>query len=133
MLDATGIQRAVVLSDAYYFDSPLNAALVRSDTEVLAENDWTAQEVARFPERLIGFCSFNPLRDYALAELERCAKTSIFKSLKLHFGGSVVDLKKPAACERVRHVFEAANSRRLSGKPFGAVQHHPLGDEIESR
>jgi uncharacterized protein len=114
MLDVAGIQRAVVLSDAYYFDSPRNAEAVRDGyTKVRAENDWTAQEVARFPKRLIGFCSFNPLREYALAELERCAKRSIFKGLKLHFGGSAVDLKNPKHVETVRRVFEAANSYRL--------------------
>ena len=111
-LDAAGIGRAVVLSDAYWFDSRHEAAAGAYE-KVRAENDWTAQEVARFPERLVAFCSFNPLRDHALAELERCASDGRYKGLKLHFGTSGVDLKNPEHVGKVRQVFQAANQRRL--------------------
>jgi len=111
MLDAAGIERAVVLSNAYYFDG------IRLGPEaypvVQAENDWTAMEVAGFPSRLIAFCSFSPLKDYAIQELDRCARSGTFKGLKLHFGNSGVDLKNRDHVEKVRRVFEAANSRRL--------------------
>ena len=73
LLDAAGIRRAAVLSVAYMFGSP--SRTVENEYEkVKAENDWTGREVARFPDRLIGFCGFNPLEDYALDELARCAK-----------------------------------------------------------
>jgi hypothetical protein len=32
----------------------------------MAENDWTSAQVAKYPHRLIGFCSVNPLRPYAV-------------------------------------------------------------------
>src|SRR5262245_51792912 len=64
MLDAARIERAVVLSNAYYFD-PIRRG-PDAYPQVQAENDWTAQEVADFPARLIGLCSFSPLKDYAL-------------------------------------------------------------------
>ena len=102
-LDAAGIERAVVLSNAYFFDSV---------EEVRAENDWTAAEAARFADRLIAFCAVDPLRDYAVAEVERCAPRS--KGLKLHFHESGVDLLDPAHVAKVRRVFEAANRQRLS-------------------
>ena len=41
--------------------------------KVQAENDWVVQQMARYPERLVPFCGVNPLKDYALQELERCA------------------------------------------------------------
>jgi predicted TIM-barrel fold metal-dependent hydrolase len=112
LLDDAGIRRAVVLSDAYWFDSP-RKPVADAYTRVRAENDWTAQEVARFPDRLVAFCSFNPLADHALTELARCASDARFKGLKLHFGSSRVDLKNPAHVDRVRQVFQAANERRL--------------------
>ena len=114
-LDEAGIQRAVVLSDAYMFDSPKiglpdqNAKL----RAVQAENDWTADQVQRFPQRLVAFCSFSPLEDYALAELKRCAASGRFKGLKMHFGVSSVDLKNPDHVAKVRRVMEAANRLRL--------------------
>jgi predicted TIM-barrel fold metal-dependent hydrolase len=113
-LDAACIRRAVVLSDAYWFDSPKNAPVADAYVKVRAENEWTAEQAARFPDRLVAFCSFNPLAEYALAEVDRCASDPRFKGLKLHFGMSVVDLKNPEHVEKVRRVFEAANRRRLS-------------------
>lgn len=113
LLDAAGIRRAVVLSVAYWFDGPNPIPGADPYAQVRAENDWTAQEVARFPDRLVAFCSFNPLKDYALAELDRCAGKLRMKGLKLHFRGSGVDLKNPAHVEKVRRVFAAANALRL--------------------
>jgi predicted TIM-barrel fold metal-dependent hydrolase len=133
MLDRAGIKRAVVLSDAYWFDSPPRARTLR-DIEVhdvyaavRAENDWTAREVARFPDRLLGFCSFNPLKEYVLQELDRCAENRTFKGLKLHFAASAVDLKNKHHVERVRRIFEAANAHRL------AIIVHVRGDRSYGR
>lgn len=112
-LDAAGIGRAVVLSDAYWFDSA-RGAVPDAHASVRAENDWTAQEAARFPDRLVAFCSFNPLAAHALPELERCASNPGFKGVKLHFGGSGVDLKNPEHVAKVRQVFQAANGRKLA-------------------
>src|SRR5207245_656360 len=82
--------------------------------KVKAENDWTSAEVARYPDRLRCFCSFNPLRDYALAELARGAKDrQLRRGVKLHFGNSVVDYHDPEHVARVRRVFRAANDYRM--------------------
>jgi len=113
LLDDAGIKRAVVLSDAFWFDSKRDEPGPQSYARVRAENDWTAAEIAKFPKRLVGFCSFNPLREYALVELERCSRTRHFTGVKLHFGTSGVDLKNPIPLAIVRRVFGAANSRRL--------------------
>jgi len=113
LLDAGGVQRAAVLSVAYMFGSP-NRTVENEYEKVKAENDWTSQQVARFPDRLRGFCSFNPLRDYALEELARCAKNpSLRNGLKLHFGNSVVDYHDTQHVERLRKVFRAANEYRM--------------------
>src|SRR5438309_12007456 len=65
-LDSAGIRRALVLSVAYQFANPNRPALENEYAAVKAENDWTSLQVARFPDRLKGFCSVNPLREYAL-------------------------------------------------------------------
>jgi predicted TIM-barrel fold metal-dependent hydrolase len=111
-LDDAGIERAVVLSNAYYFDGLIP---VRGDryAQVRAENDWTAAQVLRHPDRLVALCSFNPTKDYAVAELERCAKNSAFTGVKLHFGTSPVDLENREHVAKTRRVFEAANRLRL--------------------
>lgn len=112
-LDAAGVKRAAVLSVAYFFGSAHRPPPEDEYAKVRAENDWLAQQVARFPGRLVGFCSFNPLKDYALDELDRCAKNPHLKGLKLHFGNSGVDVLNPAHVEKVSRVFRAANDKRL--------------------
>jgi predicted TIM-barrel fold metal-dependent hydrolase len=103
-LDEAGIIRGVVLSVAYQWSNL---------EQVRAENDWVAEQSALYPDRLIPFFSFNPLKDYALEELERCAKNPLFKGIKLHFGNSRVDIRKPEHAEKLRQVFRAANKHRL--------------------
>jgi predicted TIM-barrel fold metal-dependent hydrolase len=73
MLDAAGIRRAAVLSVAYLLGDPKGTAEGEYQ-KVKAENDWTSRQVARYPERLVGFCSVNPLKPYAVEELARCAR-----------------------------------------------------------
>jgi predicted TIM-barrel fold metal-dependent hydrolase len=112
LLDAAGIRRGVVLSLGYIFGSPLRPAPADEYGRVRAENDWTAEQVARHPDRLVGFCSFNPMREYALRELERCAGNPHLRGLKLHFGNSAIDVRNPQHVQAVRRVFQAANARR---------------------
>lgn len=112
-MDAVGIRRGVVLSDAYYFDSVRPEPVPDEYNKVRAENDWTATQVAQFPDRLVAFCSFNPLRDYALAELDRCASSGRFKGLKLHFNAAQLDFQSPEQVAKVRRVMAAANKYRL--------------------
>src|SRR5262249_54032894 len=74
LLDAAGIRKGVVLSQAFAFGNPNRATPVQNERgRVIEENDWTSREVAQFPDRLVGFCGVNPLRDYALEEIARCA------------------------------------------------------------
>ena len=115
LLDSAGIRRAVVLSIAYQFSNPNKPPIEDEYARVKAENDWTSQQVARFPDRLRGFCSVNPLKDYAMKELARCAKDpQLHFGLKLHFGNSDVDLDNPQHVEQLRRVFRAANEHRMA-------------------
>jgi predicted TIM-barrel fold metal-dependent hydrolase len=114
MLDAAGIRRAVVLSVAYMYAAPRR----HFDDEyarVVRENDWTAAQVAQFPGRLRAFCAFNPLKLYALDELERrAADPNLRTGIKLHFGNSDVQLDSPEHVEALRLVFKAANNHRMA-------------------
>lgn len=127
LLDAAGIRRAVVLSIGYWFQSPhfkVDDPLRR----VREENRWTAEQVARYPDRLVAFCSLNAISDAALALLEECADDGRFKGLKLHFGNADIDLTRPDHLQRVRAVFAAANKARLA-----IVVHARGGDDYDAR
>jgi predicted TIM-barrel fold metal-dependent hydrolase len=78
-LDAANIKKAVVLGLGYW--------TLPDDSNAAAENDFTANEVAKYPDRLVGFCGINPLYDSALAEIDRCLKHPNMIGVKLQ-GGS---------------------------------------------
>jgi predicted TIM-barrel fold metal-dependent hydrolase len=106
MLDAAGIRRAVLLSNAFRLED--HAAVV-------AENEWTAREAAKYPGRLVAFCSFGPLKDYALQELQRCAHDRRYgRGIKLQLGYSGVNLDDPTEIALLRRVFRAANAQGLA-------------------
>lgn len=113
-LDEAGIRRAIVLSTAYILGSP--ARQVENEREkVRADNDWLAAQVAQFPDRLVGFCAVNPLKDYAVDEVTRCAGVAhLRRGLKLHLGHARVDYHNAAHIEQLRRVFRAANDRRMA-------------------
>ena len=87
-LDEAHVRQAVVLSLAYMQVLPDDAA-------IRAENDYTAAEVRKYPDRLIGFCGVNPLRASALDEIDRCADDLGMRGIKIHLPSSGVDLKLP--------------------------------------
>jgi predicted TIM-barrel fold metal-dependent hydrolase len=133
VLDSAGIQKAVLLSVAYIYGSP-NRSVEDEYAKVRAENDWNAAQAAEYPGRLKAFCGFNPLKDYALEELERCARhPGLRGGIKLHIGNSDVQLENPAHLARLRQVFQAANRNGMAivlhlrasiskKRPYGAHQ-----------
>jgi predicted TIM-barrel fold metal-dependent hydrolase len=114
ILDTARIRRAVVLSTAYIFTQPTRS--VENDYEkVKADNDWTASQVAQFPDRLVGFCGINPLKDYAVEEVARCAKIpELRRGVKLHLGNSAFDYHNPQHVEQLRRVFRTANDSGMA-------------------
>lgn len=114
LLDEAGIERAVVLSTAYIWTQP-SRRVSDATAHMRAENDWTSTQVAKFPDRLIGFCSLNPLSDDAPGELTRCAADpNLRRGLKIHMGNSTVDYHRPDHIERLRTIFRAANDAGMA-------------------
>lgn len=142
LLDAAGVQRALVLSLAYQYGNPNKPAVRDEYAKVRAENDWTAQQVAEYPSRLRAFCGVDPLKDYALKEIARCAKDPyLHYGLKLHFGNSDVDLDQPQEVAQVRAVFKAADEHGMAivvhmhasvtrKRPYGAKEARTFLSEV---
>ena len=133
-MDEVGTGRGVVLSIAYQLGNPFRPSVANEYERVKQENDWTAAQSALHPNRLVAFCGVNPLKDYALPEIDRCAQhPGLRRGLKLHFGNSDVEMDKPGHVEQIRRVFAAANRHRMAivvhirpnidhGRPWGARQ-----------
>src|SRR5687768_5959340 len=133
LLDAAGIERAVLLSTAFSYGRP-GREPENEYAKVKEENDWVGAQAALHPKRLIAFCAFNPRKEYALEELARCSKIPTLKrGIKLHFGNSDVQLENPEHLEKLKAVFRAANANRMAilihirasfslNRPYGAEQ-----------
>lgn len=114
LLDAAGIRQGLLLSVAYIYGSPSRKFEDEYD-RVRDENDWNGQQAALYPGRLVAFCGFNPLRAYAMLELERCAKDRrLARGIKLHIGNSDVQLENPVHLEELKRLFAAANRNRMA-------------------
>jgi len=137
-LDAAGISRAVVLSVGYSFADE-RKGLSDPDRLTREENNWTSAEVAKHASRLIGFCSANPLRSAALAELERCLGLPGMAGIKLHLGNSGISLRDPAQLAVVQGVFGLAqrlgapvlvHMRARGGSDYGAEDARIFLDKV---
>ena len=141
MLDSARIQKALLLSPAYLYGSP-SRHFADEYARVRAENDWDAAQAAQYPGRLIAFCGINPLKDYALAEVERCSRDpNLKRGIKLHFGNSDVQLENPEHAAKVRKIFEAANTHGMAivvhmraslsrKRPYGPEQARVFLDQL---
>lgn len=72
VMDRAGIDKALVVN------------VVISASVVPKANDWTASQVARHPDRLIGMAIVHPGQARPELEVERCARELGFKAVKLH-------------------------------------------------
>lgn len=141
-MDEAGIRRGVVLSIAYQFGNPFRPAVENEYERVKAENDWTGMQAAKYPDRLVAFCSVNPLKDYAIQEIVRCAQDpKLRRGLKLHFGNSDVDMDKTDHVTQLRRVFAEANRQRMAivahvrsnidhNRPWGEIQARTFLDSV---
>ncbi len=109
-MDSAGVEYGFILSIAYMYGMPY-IEVADEHAKVRAENDYVAEQVSAYPDRLVGACSVNPLADYALEEIERCGAEERLSALKLHFTNSGVDLRNSAHVERLQLVFRSL--RRL--------------------
>lgn len=133
LLDVAGIRQGVLLSAAYLFASP-GRNVRDEEAQVRAENDWVGEQAQRSGGRLRAFCGLNPLSDYALREMARCAAhPELRRGLKLHLGNADVQLERPEHAARLREIFAAANGHRMAiavhlrasisrQRPYGAAQ-----------
>ena len=109
-MDSAGVEKAVVLSAGYSFADE-RKKLPGPDLLTRTENDWTSAQAAASGGRLIGFCSANPLRSAALAELTRCLSLPAMIGIKIHVGNSGLSFRDPAHVARLAAIFALSQSR----------------------
>lgn len=76
-------------------------------------NNYLAIQCAKYPEGLIGFFSVNPLKEYAIEEVDRCYDELKLPGLKLHFANSNVDLNNPEHLAKIQELFSHTAKRGI--------------------
>jgi predicted TIM-barrel fold metal-dependent hydrolase len=103
-LDERHVAKGVILSCAYLYglrSLHLQPSDVAKWTRI--ENEFTAGEVAKYPTRLVGFLSVDPLQDSAIDEMRHWHGRRQLVGLKLHFNASDA------------HVRDAHHRRKIAG------------------
>jgi predicted TIM-barrel fold metal-dependent hydrolase len=113
-LDDANVSKGVILSCAYLYGLPsLHLAAAEVALRTRRENEFTAAEVAKYPARLVGFLSVNPLQDSAIDEIRHWQGSRVLVGLKLHFTASAVHMKSPAERRRVAQVLKEAAAEHI--------------------
>ena len=113
-LDQGRVSKGVILSCAYLYGLPslrLKPAELASMTR--QENEFTAAQVTRYPERLVGFLSVDPLAESAIDEILHWRGSHQLIGLKLHFTASAVDIRSAGERSQIAKVIAAAAEEGL--------------------
>ena len=109
-LDAAHVGKGTVFSAAYLYGmADLKIPADSVGYWMRRENEFTAAEVARAPDRLVGVMSVDPLAPTALEEIAHWKGHPAFRALKMHLFASRVHVADPAERARLGAVFRAAH------------------------
>jgi predicted TIM-barrel fold metal-dependent hydrolase len=113
-LDDSGIAKGVVLSCAYLYGlADLKLPGREIAAQVREENEFTASEVRRYPGRLVGFLSVDPLQPSAEDEIRHWAGSRELVGVKIHFSASAVNLRDAGQRAQVANVLTAAAAQHM--------------------
>lgn len=114
VLDQGRVGRGVIFSGAYLYGfADLGLSPDEVATWIRRENEFTAGEVARYPKRLVGFLSVDPLMPSAVQEIEHWRGSTLLVGLKLHFRANGIDLMKPEHVDKLKAVLRQAAAQQL--------------------
>ncbi len=129
ILKKTAVKRIDLISMAHVYSSEEFGGFKNERELVEKENSYVAAARDKHPKKVKAYCSVDPLRDYALEELDRCRTQLRMNGIKIHHNANQVYLTVPAHLAKVRQIFEFAakhkmpillhfdNSHRRFGKP----------------
>jgi predicted TIM-barrel fold metal-dependent hydrolase len=113
-LDEAGVVKGVVFSSGYLYGLEFLALDPRTVArQTRRENEFTAAEVAKYPSRLVGFLSVDPLEESAVEEIGHWTGSRELVGLKIHFAASGVDLGNETHRARAAAVLREAAARDL--------------------
>ncbi len=77
------------------------------------ENNYLFKVSSKYKENVKPFFAIDPLKAYAVEELQRCLQINKNSGLKLHFSSSQVYLTEPEHLKKVKSIFAIASENNL--------------------
>lgn len=113
LLRRVGTERVQLASMAYLYGHPEFGPVDDEYRLAREENDYVMSARDSSRGRATAYCGINPLREYAVSEIDRCAGDLRTDGIKLHFNASQVYLTEPEHLQKVQTVFAAIARHRL--------------------
>jgi predicted TIM-barrel fold metal-dependent hydrolase len=113
ILKNTAVRRIDLISMAHVFSSREFGGFENERELVEKENSYVAAARDKYPKKIRAFCSVDPLREYALEELERCRTKLKMDGIKIHHNANQVYLTEPEHLAKVKKVFEFAALHKI--------------------
>lgn len=113
ILDRNGAQFIDLIGMGYVYGNPEYYQGDDVRKRISKENDYLLETARKHKERVRPFFSVDPLRDFAIQELDRCYAINPNGGLKLHFNASQVYLTEPVHLAKVKQVFKWVAEREL--------------------
>lgn len=141
ILKRNGTATIALIGMGYVYESPDFYEREDGFKELMRENDYLVEISKKYPQRITPYFAVDPLKEYAINEMERCLAKNIQSGLKLHFNASQVYLTEPAHLEKVIPVFKLAANNQLpillhfdnSHPKFGKADVKLLADSVLSK
>lgn len=140
-LDEAGVKRAVLLSTAYWFMLPGQAAdPAEAARKMRAENRFNVETALASNGRIVAFIAINPLAPNAEDELRYWKGKPGVSGLKLHLGAAGFSASEPKQVAKLAAIFGLAREAKLpivihlrGGGSFTKTEVNRFIDKILSR
>jgi len=117
-----GAKKIIAAMDKQQVDRSVVFGFPWKNSEIFKlQNDYIMEAVARFPERLIGLCCFDPFSNAAASEARRCLEGNLSGIGEIAFYQSAID---DAALDKLTPLMEICLDKNL---PFLMHTNEPVG------
>ena len=113
ILNRNGADKINLIGMAYVYGNQEFYQGKNEYARVMQENDFLLTNSRRHKNRIKPFFAIDPLKNYAIDEINRCVKINPNAGLKLHFSSSQVYLTEPEHLKKIKSVFELASKNDL--------------------
>ncbi len=104
ILKNCGAEYINLIGMAYVYGNPEYYQSDEVQDKMMRENDHVLEAAKKYPQRVKAFFAVDPLKEFAINEMERCYGLNPNTGLKLHFNTSQVYLTEPEHRNKVKKV-----------------------------